>query len=257
MKKKIFQSAIKNSGLQILQKDWDKLWKKRLSDHAIFCLNIFKQPSFNNLWVKKHVSLESELLQLLLDKHKSILFLTYHHPYQHFLFSILGTFGWRINVLAAPEESSELFPFIGFYIRKMHKNCSIHFNNGKYLFFKNNLTGTRIAKRSLSQGGILISLNDFNINHKNNISTKLFNRFISAPTGSIKLACRMNIPIVVGVAIRNNNKYEIIIREIDNTKNIESIMNDYFNFLEEILKESSHLWDGWNWFSSLPLNIKK
>ena len=251
----LIKQALSDAGWQFSLIEWQQLWRKRLADHAIFCLNIFKQPAFNATWVKQHVSLDSELLDTLLAEHNSVLFLTYHHAYQHSLCGVLGVSGWHLNALAAPEESSAIFAFIGPYIRKLHQGCAMHFNGGKYLFFDRDMTGARMTKRALTEGGILISLNDFASPAEKCTAIPVFNRFISAPAGSVKLACRMGIPIVAGGMLRHGQDYKVVIRQLDNSQDVAAIMRDYFAFLAEIVADSPHFWDGWNWFSALPSDV--
>jgi len=251
------KQALSDAGRQFATTDWQQLWRKRLADHAVFCLNIFKQPAFNSAWVKKHVSLDTKLLESLLAEHKSILFLTYHHAYQHSLCGVLGASGWHLNALAAPEESSAIFTFIGSYIRKLHQGCAMHFNGGKYLFFDRDITGARMTKRALAKGHILISLNDFVSPSKKCAAIPVFNRFITAPAGSVKLACRMGVPIVAGGMLRHGQDYQVVIRQLDNSQDVTAIMRDYFAFLEEIVADAPHFWDGWHWFSALPSDARE
>jgi len=251
----LIKQALNDSGHKLSLVDWRRTWQKRLADHAVFCLNIFKQSSLKKEWVKKHVSLDSELLETLLAEHKSVLFLTYHHAYQHSLCGVLGASGWHLNALAAPEESSAIFSFIGPYIRKLHQGCAIHFNGGKYLFFGRDITGARMTKRALSEGGILISLNDFVSSAEKCPPIPIFNRYITAPAGSVKLACRMGIPIVAGGMLRTGQDYQVFMRQLDHTQSVEDIMCAYFEYLAEIVAKAPYFWDGWNWFSSLSTEV--
>ena len=84
----LIKQALSDSGKKFSSTNWRLFWRKRLADHAIFCLNIFKQPSFDATWVEQHVLLDSELLDTLLMEHRSVLFLTYHHAEKHTLCGI-------------------------------------------------------------------------------------------------------------------------------------------------------------------------
>jgi len=247
-----FRQALEDAGKRFSDADWLSIWRKRLADQAIFCLHIFKQPKCDAKWVKQQITVDLAQLETLLQAQGSVLFLTYHHAYQHTLCAALGAAGLPLNALAAPEESSPLFAFIGTYIKQLHRGCALHFNGGKYLFFDRDMAGARMAKRALANGGILISLNDFSGSQEKCPAVPVFNRRITAPTGSVKLACRLGIPIVAGGMLRDGQHYQIVMRQIDNTQNITCIMRDYFAFLEEISADAPHFWDGWNWFSGLP-----
>ena len=249
------QQSVKNAILNahIPFSNWSIVWKKRLADHAIFCMNAFYHPQFNKQWLQDQVEIDSEFLRGLAKEHKSILLLTYHHPFHHTLFCVLGLLGLQTHVLAAQEESSLLFSYIGQYIKRLHKGCTKHFNGGGYLFFKNDIAGARMAKRVLLKGGVLVSLNDFMGDETKYPSSRLFNRRVSSPNGSIKLAQRMGVPIVTAIMVRTGNRYRVILQQIENNQSEESIMEDYFSFLSNVLLEHPEIWDGWDWFSSFPL----
>jgi len=234
-------------------------WRKRRADHAIFCLNSFYHQKFDEDWLAQHVTLDKARLQAIAAKSpmNNILFLTYHHQFQHTLCCSLGIAGFRLQALAAAEEVSPIFSYIGNYIKRLHQGCSYHFNGGNYLFFNSDRTGVKLAKQALSEKGILISLNDFPAPAKISGHNPLFNRNATAPFGSVKLACRMGVPIVAGIMLRQGEDYRIIFREFESGQSPESIMADYFAYLEEIIIENPSVWSGWDWFSSFPLLEKQ
>ncbi len=237
----------------IIIDDWSVLWKKCLVNHAHFCLNAFKHASFDQQWLHKNVDIDHILLNQVKKKNKGALFLTYHHAFQHTLFCVLGLTGFRTQVLAAHEESTPLFPYIGQYIYKLHRNSAIHFNGGDYLFFKKNIRGARLAKNALLHGDLLVSLNDFATTMNPN-AYPLFNRSVSAPIGSIQIACRSKLPIILGIMYMVDQRYHVSLRLVESNYDPDTVMNTYFSFLSETLTKYPEVWDGWNWFSSLPLH---
>jgi len=251
----IMKKALQNAGYLFSPKDWQSLWKKHLADHAIFCLNIFKHSSFNTLWVKQHVKLDDKELNTLIKTHKSVLFLTYHHNFSHSLAVVLGSSGHKVNCFVAPEESSEIFEFIGIYIKRLHHGCTQHFNGGKYLFFNKNSTGAHITRRAFIEGGILVAANDIPSGSKKSPAINFLGRTIYPPIGNVRLACKMKIPIVAGLMVRDGQNYKLISRQLNSQQNTELIMTEYFSFLKEIIMQYPGIWDGWNFFSSLPVAV--
>jgi len=249
-----FKNSLISVGFKFSELKWRTLWQQRLRDHALFCLHIFKQVHFNKLWTQKHITVDSQSLQTLLDKHNSVLFLTYHHAFHHALCAALGASGLKLNALAAPEESSTIFNFIGRYIHTLHSGCRQYFNGGDYLFFDNTMRGARLTKHALTEGGVLISLNDFSSSSNTKIPIKFFNRLLYPPIGSVKLACKLNIPIVTGAMIYNGSQhYDIIFQQLDTAQNPAAIMRDYMVFLENLTQQHPVFWDGWNWFNTFQL----
>ncbi|BCG66083.1 MAG: hypothetical protein methR_PLP0004 (plasmid) [Methyloprofundus sp.] len=249
----LVKQAVSDTGQSLSATEWRQFWHKRLADHAIFCLNIFKNASFDEAWVKKYVTFDKASLQAI-DQNKSILFLTYHNPYSHTLCVALGSSGWRVNPFVAAEETSPIFDFVGRYIKKLHAGCMRHFNGGKYLFFDQNSVGASLTRRALADGGILVATNDILNYSKKAPTIKFMGRLITPPIGNVKLACRMGIPIVAGLMVRDGEHYKIVYRQLDSHQSIEQIMTEYFDFLTELLAKYPAFWDGWNWFSSLPLD---
>jgi len=247
----LIKQALDDSGHKLSSTEWSQVWQKRLADHAVFCLNIFKQASFDEAWVNKHVFFDKESLQAL-DNRKSILFLTYHNAYSHTLCVALGSSGWRVNAFVAAEETSPIFDFVGCYIRQLHAGCVRHFNGGKYLFFDQNSVGASLTRRALADGGVLVATNDISNSSKKSPPIKFLGRVITPPIGNVKLACKMGVPIVAGVMVRDGDNYQLIYRQLDSNQSIEVIMTEYFDFLAELLTKYPHFWDGWNWFSDLP-----
>ena len=80
----------------------------------------------------------------------------------------------------------------------------------------------------------------------------MLGREIYAPSGSVRIAQRMGVPIVAGIAIREGASYRIVFRQLDGSLPYWEVMQSYFDLLAEILPENPGLWDGWDWFGNLP-----
>lgn len=236
--------------------DWPTLWEKCLVNQAYFCLNAFKHASLDQKWLHENVNIDHVLLRQVRKENEGVLFLTYHHAFQHTLFCVLGLTGFRTQVLAAHEESSPLSPYIGQYINKLHRNCASHFNGGDYLFFEKNIRGAQLAKNALMNGNLLVSLNDF-ATATNPSTYPLLNRSVSAPIGSVRIACRARLPIMLGIMYRVDHRYQVNLRLLELNYDPDTVMNAYFSFLSETLTKYPEIWEGWNWFSSFPLQPDK
>ncbi len=250
--KETCHNAMATSKLSII--DWDSLWQQWVNDHGAFCVNVFQHATWDQAWFNQHVEIDTACLEKILSPGKGCLFLTYHHAFHHTLCSLLGLAGFRVNALAAPEETSVIYDYIGAYVRRLHQGSTKHFNGGSYRFFSTSRQAVEMTKESLNSNSILISLNDFTSPGKtaNDEVCHLLGRSILAPSGSVRLAQRLGTPIVAGIAVREGTNYKIIFRQLDDGLAHQKVMQSYFDFLAELLVERPYFWDGWNWFNDLP-----
>jgi len=250
-----YRSAL-SSAIKMPASDLDDLWRRWVDDHGAFCVNVFCHDTWDRTWFDRHVKMDISGLEQILMRGNDCLFLTYHHAFHHTLFNLLGLAGFRINVLAAPEETSLIYDQISPYIHRLHRSSVTNFNGGNYLFFNTPRQAVNLMKKVLKSGSLLISLNDFSTSGKTDTSDAchLLGRTILAPSGSIRLAQRLGVPIVAGIAIREETTYKVIFRQLNESLPHQKVMQSYFDFLAQLLAEQPHFWDGWNWFRDLPFS---
>lgn len=251
----ICRSAIAVSGLPV--DDWHALWRRRVDDHGAFCINVFRHEAWDRGWFDSHVTMDCAELTKLQLPGKGCLFLTCHHAYQHTLCCLLGLSGFRVNALAAPEETSMIYEDVGPFIHRLHRGCAGQFNGGDYCFFETPRQAVRMTYEALTAGSVLISLNDFSLPESGEAGDEqaachLFGRKILAPSGSIRIAQRLGTPIVAGIVIREGSDYHVVFRQLDAGLHYRDVMQAYFDFMAELLTENPGFWDGWNWFEDLP-----
>jgi hypothetical protein len=228
-------------------------WRQRSDDQAAACVNLFRHPQWNVRWMQRHVTMQGDPLRNIFPPGRGGLFLTYHHPFHHSLFCLLGLAGFRVQVLAAPEESSPFFGEIGAFIRLLHSNCTLHFNGGRYHFITDGKEALRTTEAVLRAGDLLCSLNDFSGNERKGERglCRLFGRGIYPPSGSIRVAQRLGVPIAAGAVVRDGTSYRLECRRLDETMPHMALLQAYFDYLAELLAIHPDLWDGWDWFTLL------
>jgi len=62
----------------------------------------------------------------------------------------------------------------------------------------------------------------------------------------------MKLPIILGIMHRDGNRYRVKLRKVEPCHDPDVVMKNYFSFLSENLKATPSIWEGWNWFSTLP-----
>jgi len=240
------------------EKEWPALWRKKLEDHAVFCLNAFAHHRLSPNWVARHVTADLGPLREILAEGRGCMFLTFHHAFHHTLFTIAGLAGLPVKVLAAPEESSPIFSDIGPYISRLHRGCQKHFNGGQYLFFQTPRQAVHMTKQAFQEIALIFSLNDFTVAkldaERDHYS--VFGRQMPVATGSIRLACKMSVPLVVGGLLRKGEGYRLVYRPLV-SQSYQDVMRDYFAELENLSTQQPAFWDGLLWLGAQPALIRK
>lgn len=231
--------------------DWPELWKQRVQNHAVNCINIFLHAQWDTAWFHRHVQVDTAGLQAIMAAGRGCLFLTYHHIFQHTLCALLGLAGFRVDALAAPEESSAIYEQVGTFIHMLHRGTAAQFNGGDYLFGTTPRQTVRMAEASLTANSVLISLHDFSVGHQD--FCQLAGRRLYAPSGSVRVAQKRGTPIVAGAVIREGGTYRMVYRQLDAEQPYQTVLQEYFNYLMELIRDNPCFWDGWEWFSWLPL----
>jgi len=236
-----------------LTEAWPRLWRRKVQDHGAFCVNAFAHQHWDQTWFQAHVTMDATGLQRIMAEGRGCLFLTYHHAFHHTLFCLLGLAGFTVNVLAAPEESSVIFEEVGHFIRRLHQGCIRQFNGGKYLFISSARHAVRMTEEALAAGTVLCSLNDVPSGPQpvEKDFPRLAGRLLPVPSGSIRLAQRLGVPIVVGGVLRDGVSYRLVYRQLDATLPYPLVLQAYFDYLSEILKGCPEFWDGWDSFPCL------
>lgn len=233
--------------------DWHALWCRRVQNHAASCMNIFLHDRWDTAWFQRHVVIDMDGMQSILANGRGCLFLTYHHLFQHTLCSLLGLAGFAVNALAAPEETSAIYEEVGPFIHLLHQGSASQFNGGTYLFVTTPRQAVRMTEEALSKNSVLISLHDFPVIQQH--SAHFAGRRIYAPNGSIRVAQKLGAAIVVGGVIREGLSYRILYRQLDAGQPYPLIVQAYFDYLIELSRSYPYFWDGWEWFSGLPLDV--
>jgi lauroyl/myristoyl acyltransferase len=184
--------------------------------------------------------------QRLMAERQGALVLTCHHDFHHTLFVLAGLAGRRVSVVAAPDDSGPLAPWLTPHIRRQHADCARHFNGGRYLF-----TGpgqARAIVTALKNGEVVFSLHDFVQAGKHSRPARLFGRAYSVPVGTIEIALRLGVPIYFAMLVWSDERfaYRIECQRLNVTS--EQPLDAYASALESVVAAQPSAWHGWQWF---------
>jgi hypothetical protein len=194
-------------------------------------------------------------------KREGGLVLTYHHHHQNTLCCLLGLLGVTISAIANRPESSQLYPYIGSWATNLNRLSEIHFGGGQYLYTDNLKSIARKVPKIFLSGQALVCLVDVHQPSPRSPRLRLFRRYVQPPVGVLQSARKSNTPIYLAFLKPNldcnrrpsqKSSYELIIEEVSNAGNNEAVLQVYFDRLEQLLNDSPHLWQGWQWMNGLP-----
>lgn len=186
----------------------------------------------------------------LLAETSGALVLTVHHDFHHTLFALAGRAGGRIRVIAAPEESSPLHPWLGPTIHALHRDCAGHFNGGDYLFLAPGESGTGVA-HALRRGEWVFSLHDFEAPEgTRRHNAQVLNRQFQAPSGALELALRMGKPVYFAALVwqPGRRSYHLHARLLG--PDAADPLVAYTQALAQLVRQWPWAWSGWQWFDS-------
>jgi lauroyl/myristoyl acyltransferase len=226
-----------------------KIWQQHLKQHGIATLSIFNMKRLRNNWSQQQVTIrQPDVFEQFCQNKQGGVVLTFHVQHQHRLFAILGLQGLAINPLAAAPQSSPLYAELKEYINLLHHNASQYFGNGDYIFLKSERINVRPAYRALSNKQIVVSLSD-NVgadDHTENVL--LFDKPFKVSSGIVKVAKKQNLPVWVALVYwLGKDNFALEIQKLDSNKPVKEIMQDYINFLQNILIKKPEIWEGWQW----------
>lgn len=220
------------------------LWPQRRKLLADFFLNAFKHRRFNEQWVAQRLRYDTASIETLKQQGGALL-LTYHTPFHHTMFVALGLLGLKLRVLAAPEQASPIWHYIGDYLHTLHRNCARHFNGGDYAFFSSGRSAIRAADNALKAGEIVVSLHDFPPGSAMSVNGSLLGQPFSIPVGVIEFARRQATPIYLCTFVPRGKQFELTLTPLPSGLALEQIVSRYLDALTIMCQDNPALWDNW------------
>lgn len=240
------------TGLKLSAVDSNKYSISYLEQQGVFCLNAFFFKQMTLEWVNQHLSIRNHLiLEDLLKENQGILFLSYHHHFQHLMVSILGLYGKNPSFVAMSPESSPVYNELKPYIDYLHQHTECLFGRGKYIFIDPNKAKKKVREeiyQILEQNDLIFSLHDNLIQPNKKTQTIFFlDREITVSTGAIEIAVEMGKPIYCGLLEwKKGNRFELDLIKLNGS--VSEVVRLYFTFLEQKVKQNPAIWEGWQWF---------
>lgn len=249
----IFRSKIEGAMQSVLSLSQpEACWNAWLDNHTRFVTDFLAYPGMDAGWVKNHVRVESAAVfsQLCAD---GGLFLTFHTQHQNTLACLPGLGGARVSAVASAPADSPLYPVIGCWAERLNESSAAHFNGGDYLF-TNDLRGlAKNLRQAFQAGHVVVCLADVNQGEAGGAKVDFLGRVIRPPTGVIEMALRLNVPIFAGILLFDGQGLVLKIIKIAPKITLTDTLAVYFSLLEQSITVNPACWQGWEWFSDLPV----
>jgi lauroyl/myristoyl acyltransferase len=222
-------------------------WRRTMARHGMFFVNNFLHADRAHRLADRVLDIAPEWRHLMAERHGALV-LTCHHDFHHTLFVLAGLTGRRVSVVAAPDDSGPLAPWLTPHIRRQHADCAGHFNGGRYLF-----TGpgqARAIVTAMKNGELVFSLHDFVQPGKHSRPAMLFGRSYDVPVGTIEIALKLGVPIYFAMLVWADERfaYRIECQRLDVTS--EQPLGAYASALESVVAAQPSAWHGWQWFDN-------
>jgi lauroyl/myristoyl acyltransferase len=230
----------------------DAAWLAWLDNHTRFVTDFLAYPTMDARWVKENVSFESADVFSQLCAGGG-LFLTFHTHHQNTLACLPGLAGASVSAVAAAPAESPLYPVIGHWAEQLNRSSACHFNGGEYLF-TNDLRGlAKKLRHAFTAGQVVVCLADVNQGDSDGATVELLGRRIAPPTGVIEMALRLNVPVFAGILSPRGQGLVLKTVRIETQETLNGTLRAYFSLLEQSIIADPACWQGWEWFSDLPV----
>ncbi len=197
----------------------------------------------NRKYMKKKILNTETNAKALFDKelenNKGVLLSVLHFCFWESYINYLNITGIKFSGIYKPMKNKKTDKYFLDHRRKFGNNLR-HINLKENNIYENELYENRVLAIAVDQNA-----------HKKGTRVMFMGRKTSIPKGVAVLHLRTNAPIYIGVYVKEDEKYRLIIKKINvpkyneiNEKSINSIMGKIMNELEEIVKKypEQYLW---------------
>lgn len=230
-----------------------ELAQQWLASHGLFATSIFQYHRMDKDWVSQHVRTDqSDVLEDL--REQGGLVLTYHTHHHNTLGIVLGQSGIPTWGVAATEKASPMAPYTGRYMRIINGQSEAKFAGGRYLFTDEPRNLLRGLKQAFAQKHAVVSLCDNPTPSSGHPPVQFMGRCFHVGAGVVELALAQGATITLALLCPDlHGAYRLHLRNLPPEPTVHSVLQSYFDFLASVVSQTPWAWQGWHWYSGLPL----
>ena len=222
-----------------------------LASHGLFAVSLFDYPRMDEAWVRRHVTVEQpEVLARLVET--GGLVLTYHSFHHNTLGVVLGQSGTRIYGVAASEKQAPDAPWVGKYTRLINAGSAARFAGGRYLFTDEMRQLVLGVREAFHEGHSVVTLCDNPTPPGVMPPVTVMGRQVHVGTGVVELARDAQAPVFFALLYPDlRGGFCLALKEAGVVLDLHGTVQEYFEFLEEVLRRAPWAWQGWAWWGDL------
>ena len=224
-----------------------------LASHGLFARSIFDYHRMDGDWVQRHViTAQPEVLQSL--REQGGLVLSYHSHHHNTLGIVLGQSGIPTWGVAATEKASPMAPYTGHFMRIINGQSEAKFGGGRYLFTDEPRNLLRGLKQAFAQKHAVVSLCDNPIPESEHPPVQFMGRCFHVGAGVVEQALAQGAPITLALLCPDfKGNYHLHLKKLHTPQSPHEVLQTYFDFLSEVVRQTAWAWQGWHWYSGLPI----
>lgn len=230
-----------------------RAWRDWLENHGLAAMTVFAYDGLAGGWLGGLIRVaDPDVLASLAESHGLVL--TGHCQHQNLIAAYLGRACGNMHPLAAAAAKSPLYPWIGNFIERINRDSARWFGRGRYLFIEQRHASVRAMHAALAGGESVLALCDTHVpNGTAGASGRIFGRAFTPPLGAIRTALQLGVPIHAALMTPDARGLTLHLASLSVEDGLDGIVAGYCAFLESRLRPHPEAWQGWEWWSALPL----
>lgn len=188
---------------------------------------------------------------------RGVLGMTYHHHFNMLFCNLMTRLGYPVTTIAMDaRENNARYQKFGNRVDRIYQHAEKLSNGGTVILVRPNST-IRPVLRAFENNHVVITANDFPemFDDKNRQDFPFLDTTLSCPTGTVKLAVKKRIPIVAAyLDWLGGERFRLVIRPVSggaDDMTVDSAMANYLATLEDMVRETPGLWEGWKWLGTI------
>lgn len=224
-----------------------------LASHGLFARSIFDYHHMDAAWVQQHVQTDQPEVLQSLREHGGLV-LSYHSHHHNTLGIVLGQSGVPTWGVAATEKASPMAPYTGRFMRIINGQSEAKFAGGRYLFTDEPRALLRGLKQAFAQKHAVVSLCDNPMPSGEYPPVRFMGRCFHVGAGIVEQALAQGAPITLALLCPDlQGAYRLHLKKLHSPSSVHAVLQTYFDFLDEVVRQTPWAWQGWHWYSGLPL----
>lgn len=230
-----------------------QLSQQWLASHGLFARSIFDYHRMDASWVQRHVHTDPADGLDRLREHGGLV-LSYHSHHHNTLGIVLGQSGIPIWGVAATEKASPMAPYTGRFMRIINGQSEAKFAGGRYLFTDEPRALLRGLKQAFAHKHAVVSLCDNPLPSGDHPPVRFRGRCFHVGSGVVEQALAQGAHITLALLCPDlHGAYRLHLKPLHDPQSPHAVLQTYFDFLDEVVRETPWAWQGWHWYSGLPL----